>query len=180
MDRIDSLLQTLLDQRANQASAEKLLNTLSLLQFELQKQTFPLTQEWGTSKVSVLLPLQPLETSGTHSSNKETSSQAVVGLDISVNDRLRDEKPILAETMQGGPIKDLRKGISLNERYQLVKELFEGDETRFDKAIKTINSFSILAEAEFWMERELRSKPGWPTQSPSAQLLDQLIKRRFS
>lgn len=209
MDRIDSLLQTLLDQRANQASAEKLLNTLSLLQFELQKQTFPLTQEWGTSKVSVLLPLPSLGTSFAHPSNQYTSSQtepdaklindqpkqaatqplknpalkevnAVVVPDTSVNDRLRNEKPILAETMHGGPIKDLRKGISLNERYQLVKELFEGDETRFDKAIKTINSFSILAEAEFWMEKELRSKSGWPTQSPSAQLLDQLIKRRFS
>lgn len=209
MDRIDSLLQTLLDQRANHASVEKLLNTLSLLQFELQKQAFPLAQEWGTSKVSVLLPLQPLGASGTHSSNDVIPSTTIVGAatikdlpkelaakplikpainevnaglvpDTSVNDRLRDEKPILAETMQGGPIKDLRKGISLNERYQLVKELFEGDETQFDKAIKTVNSFSILAEAEFWMEKELRSKPGWPTQSPSAQLLDQLIKRRFS
>lgn len=209
MDRIDSLLQTLLDQRASRASTESLLGTLSLLQFELQKQAFPLTQEWGTSKVSVLLPLPSLGTTIAHPSNQDTSSQtepdaklindqpkeaatqplknpavkevnAVVVPDTSVNDRLRNEKPILAEAMQGGPIKDLRKGISLNERYQLVRELFEGDEIRFDKTIRTINAFSILAEAQFWMEKEFYSKPGWPSQSPSAQLLDQLIKRRFS
>jgi len=180
MDRIDSLLQTLLDQRANQASADSLLNTLSLLQFELQKQVFPRAQEWGTSKVSVLLPLQPLGAPVTNPTKVESTPQKVIVPDTSVNDRLRDEKPVLADTMQGGPIKDLRKGISLNERYQLVKELFEGDERRFDVAIKTINAFSILAEAQFWMDKELRSKPGWPAQSPSAQLLDQLIKRRFS
>jgi hypothetical protein len=180
MDRIDALLQTLQDQRANQASADSLLATLSLLQFELQKNAFPVAQEWGTSKVSVLLPLQPSVSSVTNSSKGSVPPQTVIAPETSVNDRLRDEKPILAETMQGSPIKDLRRGISLNERYQLVKELFEGDETRFDKAIKTINAFSILAEAQFWIDQELRSKPGWPSQSPSAQLLDQLIKRRFS
>lgn len=180
MDRIDSLLQTLMEQRANHAPADSLLATLSLLQFELQKETFPLAQEWGTSKVSVLLPVPPSTGSTTSSSKGSTPSQIVIPSETSVNDRLRDETPMLAETMQGGPIKDLRRGISLNERYQLVKELFEGDERQFDVAIKTINAFSILAEAQFWMDKELRSKPGWPSQSPAAQLLDQLINRRFS
>jgi hypothetical protein len=191
MDRIDSLLQTLLEQRTANASVNTLLNTVSLLQFELQKVQFQPLQELGTSKVSVLLPAGNLGVPISKSTiTKESTSVAVptvpkevnevVVADPTLNDRLRDEKPMLAETMQGGPIKDLRKGISLNERYQLVKELFDGDESRFDKAIKTINGFSILAEAQFWMDKELRSKPDWPSNSSSAILLDQLVKRRFS
>jgi hypothetical protein len=100
--------------------------------------------------------------------------------DASLNDRLRDEKPVLADTMLGSPIKDLRKGISLNERYQLVKELFEGDEILFDKTIKTINAFSNGAEAQFWIDKELKAKGGWKKESSAAHLFDQLIKRRFS
>jgi hypothetical protein len=203
MDRIDSLLQTLLEQRTANASVDTLLNTVSLLQFELQKGQLRPHQELGTSKVSVLLPTGNLGVSAVSPEglketapalapviSKETVPAAapaihkevneVIITDTSLNDRLRDEKPMLAETMQGGPIKDLRKGISLNERYQLVKELFNGDEALFDKTLKTINGFSILAEAQFWMDKELRSKPGWPLNSPSALLLDQFVKRRFS
>lgn len=191
MDRIDSLLGTLQEQRNSNASATTLLTTLSLLQFELQKGQLPPPQELGTSKVSVLLPTgnvtapvaAPLifkEAVPISAPVLPKEVNEVKVADTSLNDRLRDATPILAETMQGGPMKDLRKGISLNERYQLVRELFEGDETSFDKAIKTINAFSILAEAQFWLDKELRSKPGWPSGSPSAQLLDQLVKRRFS
>ena len=191
MNRIDSLLQTLLDQRTQKASVDTLLNTVSLLQFELQKDQLLPHQELGTSKVSVLLPTGNVRTPGSKPIIAKESTTAtvptnpkevndVVVADTSLNDRLREDKPMLAETMQGGPVKDLRKAISLNERYQLVKELFEGDESRFDKAIKTINGFSILAEAQFWIDKELRSKPGWPSNSPSALLLDQLVIRRFS
>ena len=207
MDRIDFLLQTLLEQRASNAKADSLLSTLSLLQFELQKEQYRPVQEWGTSKVSVLLPSPPATppTNSPASSPADakpslplkedkpvapilkpaaktlgTEINAAIIPDASLNDRLKDQTPILAETMQDSPIKDLRKGISLNERYQLVKELFEGDESCFDKTIKTINSFSILAEAQFWMDKELRSKPGWQSESAAAQLLNQLVKRRFS
>jgi len=203
MDRIDSLLRSLLEQRAANASVDSLLKTVALLQFELQKNQLRPHQELGTSKVSVLLPTGSLGDSVAEPvvvkeaapvsapiTAKEPALAAlpkvhkevneIVVTDTSVNDRLRDEKPILADAMQGGPIKDLRKGISLNERYQLVKELFEGNEALFDSAIKTINGFSILAEAQFWVDKELRSKPGWPTGSASALLLDQFVKRRFS
>ena len=179
MDRIDSLLRSLLEQRAANASVDSLLKTVALLQFELQKDQLRPHQELGTSKVSVLLPTGSLGDSVAEPvvvkeaapvsapiTAKEPALAAlpkvhkevneIVVTDTSVNDRLRDEKPILVDAMQGGPIKDLRKGISLNERYQLVKELFEGNEALFDSAIKTINGFSILAEAQFWMDKELR------------------------
>jgi hypothetical protein len=37
-----------------------------------------------------------------------------------------------------------------------------------------------LAEASFWIEKEIKAKPGYVKGSAAALLLDQLVSRRFS
>lgn len=78
------------------------------------------------------------------------------------------------------PIKDLRKAIGINDRYRFIHELFKGDETMFERSIKTINDFSIFPEAEFWVRRELKTKLGWNGDDALVQQFDQLVRRRFS
>ena len=100
----------------------------------------------------------------------------------SLNDRLkgngqqREISSVLTET----PIRDLRKAIGINDRYVFISELFRGDETMYERSIKTINNFSIYQEAYYWMERELKLKLAWDTDRKSAQLFYQLVRRRFS
>ena len=65
------------------------------------------------------------------------------------------------QLLQEAPIRDLKKAISINERHRFIQELFRGDETMYERSIKTINSFNIFAEAEFWIQRELKLKLGW-------------------
>ena len=48
------------------------------------------------------------------------------------------------------------------------------------RSIKTINNFSILAEAEYWIRRELKIKTGWKDSDPFVKQFDQLVRRRFS
>ena len=55
-----------------------------------------------------------------------------------------------------------------------------GDEAMYERSIKTINSFHILAEAEYWIERELKVKLGWDDGKTTTQHFYQLVKRRFS
>ncbi|WP_345254657.1 hypothetical protein [Flaviaesturariibacter amylovorans] len=98
----------------------------------------------------------------------------------SLNDRLKQEHVELGKKLTGGPIKDLRKGISLNDRYLFISELFRGDEAMYERSIKTINGFHILPEAEYWINRELKLKLGWPDGSETVQQFDQLVRRRFS
>lgn len=98
----------------------------------------------------------------------------------SLNDRLKEIKIELSQTLTSTPIKDLRKAIGINDRFLFINELFRGDEAMYERSIKTIQNFSILPEAEFWIKRELKIKIGWMDSHPVVKQFDQLIRRRFS
>lgn len=97
----------------------------------------------------------------------------------SLNDRLKEQKTELSDALQDSPIKDLKKGIGINDRFLFIKELFRGDETMYERSIKTINGFSIFPEAEYWIKRELKLKLAWDDKNEAVRQFDQLVKRRF-
>jgi len=103
--------------------------------------------------------------------NKESSS---------LNDRLKQGATELVEVLKETPIKDLRKAIGINDRFLFINDLFRGDESTYERSIRTINGFNIFAEAEYWISRELKVKLGWNAEDPAVILFDQLVKRRFS
>ncbi|HET7115268.1 MAG TPA: hypothetical protein VFI29_02175 [Hanamia sp.] len=98
----------------------------------------------------------------------------------SLNDRLKETKIELSQALTSAPIKDLKKAIGVNDRFLFINELFRGDEAMYERSIKTIQSFSIYAEAEFWIRRELKVKIGWHDNHPIVKQFDQLVKRRFT
>jgi len=98
----------------------------------------------------------------------------------SLNDRLKQEKTEVVEVLKHEPIKDLRKAIGINDRFVFINELFRGDEPMYERSIKTINSFHIYPEAEYWINRELVVKLGWDKESEIVRHFYQLVKRRFS
>lgn len=98
----------------------------------------------------------------------------------SLNDRLKETKIELSQSLTSVPIKDLKRAIGVNDRFLFINELFRGDEAMYERSIKTIQNFSIYAEAEFWIRRELKVKIGWLDSEPVVKQFDQLIKRRFS
>ncbi len=98
----------------------------------------------------------------------------------SLNDKLKHGKAELVEVLKETPIKDLRKAIGINDRFLFINELFRGDEAMYERSIKTINSFNIYPEAEYWISRELKVKLGWNIELPAVAQFDQLVKRRFS
>ena len=98
----------------------------------------------------------------------------------SLNDKLKQGKTELVEVLKETPVKDLRKAIGINDRFLFINELFRGDEAMYERSIKTINSFNIYPEAEYWISRELKIKVGWSNDNPTVQHFDQLVRRRFS
>jgi hypothetical protein len=98
----------------------------------------------------------------------------------SLNDRLKQEKTELGHVLKDTPIKDLRKGIGINDKFLFVNELFRGDEAMYERSIKTINGFHILPEAEYWINRELKVKLGWNDNKDTVQHFYHLVRRRFS
>ncbi len=98
----------------------------------------------------------------------------------SLNDKLKQGKTELMEVLKETPVKDLRKAIGINDRFLFINELFRGDEAMYERSIKTINSFNIFPEAEYWISRELKTKLGWNVDLPAVAQFDHLVKRRFS
>ena len=98
----------------------------------------------------------------------------------SFNDRLKENRNELMHSLKDAPIRDLRKGIGINDRFVFISELFRGDEPMYERSIKTINSFNIYPEAEYWMNRELKIKLGWDDTRETVKHFYQLVKRRFT
>jgi len=109
-------------------------------------------------------------------------NEAIAARHESINDKLKHtaSQREVGSKLKEGPIKDLRKAIGINDQYLFINELFRGDQTMYERSIKTINGFNIYAEAELWIKRELKLKLGWNDNTDTVMYFDQLIKRRFA
>jgi hypothetical protein len=107
-------------------------------------------------------------------------NETVVAEKTSLNDRLKESKTEVAEMLIDTPVKDMKKAIGVNDRFVFINELFRGDETMYERSVKTINSFDIWPEAEYWIRRELKLKLSWKDNNEIVKQFDQIVKRRFS
>jgi hypothetical protein len=124
-------------------------------------------------------PLEEIPTLSHQQSVREINDAMSVQ-HTSMNDRLREEKIELAHVLTETPIRDLKKAIGVNDRYVFLNELFRGDETMYERSLKTLNSFRIYQEAEYWINRELKIKLGWDDNNSIVHHFCQLVRRRFS
>ncbi|WP_298300608.1 hypothetical protein [Hydrotalea sp.] len=208
MQRVDTLINKINEQRAKNESPAALIATLQLLLAALQEENHPAPVG---NHVSVVMPFNsaaivqpfPVADENVLAKNKDKSLFDIPALlqmptfiqhqnkpaaeiniktdaDKSLNEKLKTEKKELAATLQEAPIKDLRKAIGINDRYLFVNELFQGDENLFEKSIKTINGFTLYPEASFWIEKELKQKLNWQDDNETVVAFYQLVKRRFS
>lgn len=123
-------------------------------------------------------PMNEIPTFSQHRIGKEINE--AIEQRQSLNDRLKENRTEVMHALKDTPIKDLRKGIGINDRFVFISELFRGDEAMYERSIKTINSFNIYPEAEYWMNRELKIKLGWDDTREIVTHFYQLVKRRFS
>ena len=98
----------------------------------------------------------------------------------SLNEKLKESKTEVAEMLIDTPVKDIKKAIGVNDRFVFINELFRGDEVTYERSIKTINSFDIWPEAEYWIRRELKLKLSWQDNNDIVKQFDQVVKRRFA
>jgi hypothetical protein len=124
-------------------------------------------------------PLYEIPTLSHQQGIKEINEVASYGNE-SLNDRLKQSKTEVVELLKHEPIKDLRKAIGINDRFVFINDLFRGDEPMYERSIKTINSFNIFPEAEYWINRELIVKLGWDREQEIVKHFYHLVKRRFS
>jgi hypothetical protein len=84
----------------------------------------------------------------------------------------------IATKLESTPIADLKKAISLNQRFQFSKELFKGNNQDYEVAIDKLNS-ATRDEAMKHLDN-LRSKYSWQNESPVAANFIELVERRYA
>ena len=73
------------------------------------------------------------------------------------------------------PLKSLKEGLSLNDRYLFQRELFNNDKLKLDETVATLDGFSNIREAVDYLKANFK----W-TKSEASEKFVQLVKRRFS
>lgn len=97
----------------------------------------------------------------------------------SLNDKLSKSIPTqetLARKLEHTPITDLKRAITLNQRFQFSRELFKGNNQDYEVTIDRLNTVS-RDEAMKTIE-SLRSRYSWSEESPVAQDFLELVERR--
>jgi hypothetical protein len=73
------------------------------------------------------------------------------------------------------PLKSLREGIGLNDRFLFIRELFQNNSDKFEQFITTLDEFSTIEDAVKFLKQNYK----W-NKSEAAEKFLFLIKRRFS
>jgi hypothetical protein len=97
----------------------------------------------------------------------------------SINERLRQEQQEIAEKLSTAKVRDLQEAIMLNDKFLFINELFRGDRDMYERSIRTINGFSSVREAEYWIERELKIKMGWHEENDMVKSFYCIVRKRF-
>lgn len=84
----------------------------------------------------------------------------------------------VAEKLQHKKITDLKTSIGINEKFQFINQLFEGNMKEYNVAVDQINSFNTHAEAEFYISN-LQGIYKWNKDEPSTLNFLELVQRRF-
>lgn len=77
--------------------------------------------------------------------------------------------------MVGQAVTDIRKAISLGDRFLFQRELFAGKGEQMQQVLDDINSLTSLDEAISYI-----GQFGWNTDSTTYELFVNVLKRRFN
>ena len=85
----------------------------------------------------------------------------------------------VAEKLQHNKIFDLKSAIGINEKFQFINELFDGNMKEYTVAVDQMNSFSSLTEAESYIAN-LKEVYKWKPDNHIAENFKELVERRFA
>jgi hypothetical protein len=90
--------------------------------------------------------------------------------------------PEIAESIAGNlehkKIGDLKAVIGINEKFQFINELFDGNMNEYTVAIDQINNFSSSFQAESYLAN-LKEMYKWNKDNPVTKQFTELVKRKF-
>jgi hypothetical protein len=91
----------------------------------------------------------------------------------SVNDLIDDHNK-LEFKLSNRPVSSIQSAIGINDRFQYIRELFDGDNQKFLETVKTLDSKQNIKEAVDYLRNNFR----WKRNETSLKFVN-LVKRRF-
>ena len=92
----------------------------------------------------------------------------------SVNDIRSDDMSKLEHKLSNRPLSSIQSAIGINDRFQYIRELFEGSADNFVKAVAELDSMNDMKEAVNYLQTNFK----WKKNEASLKFVN-LIKRRF-
>ena len=105
-----------------------------------------------------------------------------------VSDRFKTTKPTLNEELEGKskkdnlssqlnltPINSISGAIGINEKFELINELFSGDKDKFESTLEVLNNASSFVEAYNYLNDNFN----WDMDSVYVQRVLELIRRKL-
>ena len=92
----------------------------------------------------------------------------------SVNDLMSDDISKLEHKLSNRPVTSLQSAIGINDRFQYIRELFEGSADNFVKTVADLDSMNDIKEAVNYLQSNFK----WKKNETSLKFVS-LIKRRF-
>lgn len=92
----------------------------------------------------------------------------------SVNDIRSDDMSKLEHKLSNRPLSSIQSAIGINDRFQYIRELFEGSADNFVKAVAELDSMNDMKEAVDYLQTNFK----WKKNEASLKFVN-LIKRRF-
>ncbi len=92
----------------------------------------------------------------------------------SVNDIRSDDMSKLEHKLSNRPVLSIQSAIGINDRFQYIRELFEGSADNFVKAVAELDSMNDMKEAVDYLQANFK----WKKNDASLKFVN-LIKRRF-
>ncbi|MCE4565579.1 hypothetical protein INQ51_14765 [Maribellus sp. CM-23] len=93
----------------------------------------------------------------------------------SVNDLLGNGSNKLEHKISNSPVSSIQAAIGINDRYQYIRELFDGSAERFNEAVTDLDKMGSIQEAVGYLQLNYK----WKKTDTSLKFVN-LVKRRFA
>ena len=99
---------------------------------------------------------------------------------VSLNDSFKEnasQQASIAKKLEGSPISDLKKNISLNQRFQFCKDLFKGNNQEYEVTLEKLNNTN--RDEAMRVLQSLKDKYSWNPDSMATKDFTDLVNRRY-
>ena len=114
-----------------------------------------------------------------YSADEDEDDNKEDDVENSLNSKLKLEDDLsLRKKLQSTPVKDLKAEISIAKKFEYIRFMFEGDNTKYESAIQVLNSCTDGEDAKNKLN-EYSTEYNWDLENKSIIKFVELVERRY-